>query len=294
VSTAPSFIKGAHEAAGARRDSVPPSRLTAVALAALRESGATNARAYRCTIDVPIREAGNIADDGTVRVMAIRVGPGNLTDRNWYDANFIESIVPLLAGVQSYRDHPTAAEEQNIPERSVDRLAGWFSDPYKGGFTDPEHAERGTVEAAFAVFNPVVDDERVRNLLLTCREKWLRYPDFEPFVAFSINAYGVGAASEIDGEQYNVVSKCTELLSVDVVTHAGAAGRPVLTEATEARENVSQLRLSPSKFFAKREAAAAAQPNFLRGGSTTSVSEARRSVQKTVGVAPPCFLRPRR
>ena len=292
---APSFIKGAHEAAaGARRESVPPSRLTAVALAALREAGVKNARAYRCTIDVPIREAGNIADDGTVRVMAIRVGPGNPVDKNYYDAGFIESIVPLLAGAPSHLDHPTAFEETNLPERSVTTLAGWFSDPRVGDFTDPEHPELGTVKGAFATFHPVVGNEVVLGLLRTCREKWTKYPEKEPFVAYSINAYGVGAPGDIDGKQYNIVSKCTQLESVDMVTHAGAAGRPVLTEAIEARETISRLRLSPSKFFAKREAAAAAQPNFLRGGSTTSVSEARRSVQKTVGVAPPCFLRPRR
>jgi len=290
---APSFIKGAHEAAaGARRESVPPSRLTAVAVAALREAGVKNARAYRCTIDVPIREAGNIADDGTVRVMAIRAGKGNPTDGNVYTESFIESIVPLLAGAPSHLDHPTAFDDQNLPERSVTTLAGWFSDPHIGDFTDPEHPELGTVKGAFATFHPVVGNEVVLGLLRTCREKNALYPDKEPFISYSINAWGAGAPGEIDGEQYNIVSKCTQLESVDMVTHAGAAGRPILTES-KAKENM-RLRLSPAKFFAKREAAAAAAPNFLRGGSTTSVSEARRSVQKTVGVAPPCFLRPRR
>ena len=59
-----------------------------------------------------------------------------------------------------------------------------------------------------------------------------------PLVGFSINAYGVGEPRTINGEEYNVVDRITECVSVDAVTRAGAGGGVVsLLEAQRRREN---------------------------------------------------------
>ncbi len=200
---------------------------TREALRVLRESGRPDAKAYRVAILAPLREAAANAD-GSIDVMTIRVGDGNPGDKNYYGESFIDSVLQLLPGTDSFFDHQGVAEEKDLPERHVRDKCGWFADPWKAPFTDPRVIGSPTVPAAWAKFHPLAGDAVVESLLRTCQNKFSKYPEKDPFVAFSINAYGVGSPGEHPetGDFRNVMERATTLMSVDMVTAAGAAGRP--------------------------------------------------------------------
>ncbi|MBD5603548.1 MAG: hypothetical protein IAI48_00405 [Candidatus Eremiobacteraeota bacterium] len=264
--------------------------VTARAKEALREAQTANpsARLVPMRFTMAIAEAQAVAAGGPVKMVAIRVGHGNPVDKNYYDEAFIESIVPMLAGADCFYDHPSAFEDQNRPERAIRDKAGWFSDPVVAPFKDPANPNAGEVPAAYAVFNPREGDPEINSLLRTWRNKIEKYPEKEPFVAFSINAYGVGAPGQApDGSEANIISKCAELRSVDLVTSAGAGGRPVLTEADllktkpkTSKANESSRTIDPSlgidiRTQAEKDAAA-----------DTLLVEARRATVRDILAGP--------
>jgi len=219
------------------------------ALREARDRGQQDARVYPVTMRGRLVEAKDVAGDGSIPLMVIRMGDGNPADKNYYDESFIDSIIPLLEGAESFYDHPSLSEEKDIPERRVRDKCGWLSDPWKGEFTDPGVDGAKPVPAAFAMFHPRADDPTIASLLRTSREKSAKYPEKEPFVASSINAYGVGAPGEnpVTKQSRNIISKATTLNSVDMVTQAGAAGRPMLQEANPVKvapEKTSKVALA--------------------------------------------------
>jgi hypothetical protein len=216
-----------------------PATLTVVAknqeaMRKLAESGRKGVRAYPLHIAFAIGESSKMNADGSVEVLALRTGDGNPADKNYYDDSFLESLGPLLDGTRSYRNHQSISQERDLPERDVDDLAGWFSDARIGEWTDPASPAAKPVKAAFATFHPAVGDAKVASLLRTACEMYQKFPTKPPFVAYSMNAYGVGAPGQNPaGEQRNIVSLCTELHSVDMVTTAGADGRPIFATTQE-------------------------------------------------------------
>lgn len=185
------------------------------------------------------REAVDVAEydleAGTARIIIISEGKGNPGDRHVYSADFIRHAVAdkLFEGARSFLDHPSAAEERDLPERSVRRLGGWLSDVELG--VDPKTGGA----AAFATFHPQVGHELAVNLLRTCEEYTRKYPG-ESYIGFSINAYGVGGPVDIEGEQWNQVDRMTECLSVDMVTQAGARGRSISYKETGMKKTATQ------------------------------------------------------
>ncbi|MBD5635068.1 MAG: hypothetical protein IAI49_11375, partial [Candidatus Eremiobacteraeota bacterium] len=276
---------------------------------ALREARTENpaARLYPIRVGMILAEAGATPADGSVgpvRMVAIRMGHGNPVDKNYYDESFIESIVPLLAGADCFYDHPSAFEEQNRPERAIRDKAGWFSDPAVAPFKDPADPNAVEVPAAYATFNPREGDPEIASLLRTWRKKIEAYPDKEPFVAFSIFAFGIGAPGKApDGSDANINSKCAELRSVDLVTSAGAGGRPVLTEADHLKTKPksraalaaeSGRRVDPNLGIDVRTQAEkdAAADDLLIEGRRAVVRDmlkgpARKAMLEAAGVTPP-------
>jgi hypothetical protein len=167
-----------------------------------------------------------------IPVQLISAGPGNPHDRNYYTPEFIAQVLETAKfdGVQCYYNHPSKWDEENQPERSVKNIAGWFSDSTAGVHTSNE---LGDQPAALATFHAVVGDSMASQLLATAREYAASYPDGE-FIGFSIYSYGVADGTRtIDGEEWTNVVAMAECISVDLVTHAGARGKPIFTDTQE-------------------------------------------------------------
>lgn len=213
----------------ATMDVVPTDAQTT--LASLRESGHDGAVLMPFHLTVEVREGATIFnDDGSVRSLVIREGDGNAVDNNYYQRSFVESLIPLLEGADCFYNHESASQAKELPERDVRDKAGWWESPAVEDVVD-EHGN--TVAGGWAKFHPRVGDATVSSLLRTTQEKMRRYPEKAPFVAFSINGFGAGEAgkSPRDGSDKNLLEVATRLKSVDMVTYAGAGGRPTFRES---------------------------------------------------------------
>jgi hypothetical protein len=169
-----------------------------------------------------LREAGTNGAAGPLDVVLISVGRGEPTQNNYYTPSFVRSLIEIVreGETRCFYDHPSASEDRDLPERSVLKLCGWFSNP-RESVVDKRIA-------AVATFNPMRDD-RVLGLLATAKSKAAKFPKALPFVAFSINAMGVGqvGTSPEDGSTVNLMEICTRVDSIDLVTSAGARGAPI-------------------------------------------------------------------
>jgi len=255
-------------------ESAKPGDKTNAALARIRESNA-KAQVEKIALHVRLSEINLTGESPIAHVMIIREGPGNLGDRHWYTGACLAGASALFEGAHNYKDHPTPDEDAQRPGRSVKDLGGWFSDIEVQPFADPD---LGAVSALYAVFHPQVGDDLTLNLLRTCAEYSKKYPG-ESYVGLSINAYGVGAPIDRDGEQWNQVDEITEVVSVDTVTRAGAKGR-ILTF----QENDVKTKRTPR---ARRTTEAFGNPNVMIDIRTKSEREAdaqtaRKSVREAI------------
>lgn len=168
-----------------------------------------------------LREAK--ASDKIVKdVLLIRAGPGNLADRHYYSKECLQNAAAngVFEGARCFFDHPDTIEERTRPERSVRRMAGWYSDVTCREYDDPKV---GKTLGLFADFHPAVDNTEVLSIIRTCVEYAKRYPS-KAYAGLSINAMGDGQPDTINGEEWNRVDEITEVESVDIVTRAGAGG----------------------------------------------------------------------
>lgn len=250
---------------------------TREAVRELRAAG-RDAHAYKITAHPRsvVESAPSTKSSGGIRALILSAGMGNPADRNYYTREFIQSALPLVEGADSFYDHSSLSEEKDIPERRVRDKAGWWADAEIGKFTDPEHPELGARDGLFATFYPRSGDPQIASLLTTAATKAAKYPNAPAFLAYSINAYGVGqpGQSPDDGSACTIMNRMTDLRSIDAVTAAGARGRPIF--AANARE--SRVRIA-----------------FIRGESPTiSTIEASRSRGARPKLPPNFFLNPLR
>ncbi len=171
-----------------------------------------------------LREASAVdLEKGTARIILIHAGAGNEADKHYYTPECLEEAVEsrVFEAAQNYIDHPSKLEDQIIPERMVEKLGGWFCDVE---MAQCENEQGVTVPCIEATFIPEPGNELVMNKLRAA-QAYAKQFEGRPYIGFSINAAGVGAAAEIDGRQYNRVDRITEVISVDLVTRAGAGGK---------------------------------------------------------------------
>jgi hypothetical protein len=247
-------------------------------------------------VQIGLREAV-ISDKGVARSMLIREGPGNLGDRHWYTAEVLQKAVAeqVVEGAQCFLDHPTEVEDRVQPERSVLKLGGWYSDVALGDFSDPK---LGKVSAIYADLHPPVGNEKVLELLRTAVQYADKFPD-KSYVGLSINAIGIGEKATINGEIWNRVDHLSEVVSVDIVTRAGAGGKLItFREAAKmatrtrkkpnregsARSNDDPKKPKPKGVRGLREAATLALVAHMRG---KSAEEKRKLYESFVGIDRP-------
>ncbi len=186
-----------------------------------------------------LREAD--AEKGTARVIIICAGAGNAADKHYYTPECLEDAVErkVFEGKQCYLDHPSKLEDQIIPERMVEKLAGWFSDCE---MARTENDQGVTVPCIEATFVPEPGNEVVFTKLRAAQQYGKQF-NGEPYIGFSINAAGVGAPAEIDGQQYNRVDRITEAVSIDMVTRAGAGGKLLMLKESQRKAIVMKKGL---------------------------------------------------
>ncbi len=233
---------------------------------ALREALRRDPRASALRLDlVPrqILERGTrYATETSVRILALAEGRGRSA---YYAPSAVESLVPLLDGVNVHFDRMTPSESRNRPERSICTLAGYLSSASLGTFPDPADGVAETRAAAFAQFHPHKggsNGDAVASLLQTTADKAKRYPNAAPFAGFAITAFGIAAPRENpeDGSATEVLEAITDLQSVALVADAGPIGRP-LFDAPASRE-------SYAVFFPHDSYAAATGGNHAHGRGT--------------------------
>lgn len=155
---------------------------------------------------VPLTEAA-VRQDGTVRLKLIAPGWGS---SGYYPPDVLRRDGPQVfaKGTKGFWDHPTATEEAERPEGTLDRLASEL-------LSDAQWQDNGPagpgLYADAKVFKPY--QEAVNELA--------------PHIGVSIRAAGRTRQGEAEGRKGPIVEQLVAARSVDWVTVPGAGGRVV-------------------------------------------------------------------
>ena len=139
------------------------------------------------------------------QIIAVLIEEGkNYSKKRYYPAEALKEAAPIFAGLKNYIDHPTAQEEREKPERSIE---DWVSTILESWYED------GKVLGRIHIHN---DDlwNKIKN-----------DPVFRENIGLSINASGKRTIKEIDGQPMEYIEKIMDAQSVDWVTEPGARGR---------------------------------------------------------------------
>lgn len=144
----------------------------------------------------------------SARQVLIRAGESK--NRRFYSETVLQAAVNLFEGVKTYADHPTRADMNNRPERSVRELTGWIDNvTYENG------ALRGTRHFlpnaagndSWAVVEAIIDGKAPASLM-----------------GASINAVGKAKAGKSNTGDIVFVESIERVVSVDDVTAPAAGG----------------------------------------------------------------------
>lgn len=189
-----------------------------------------------------LRESAS--DDGIgptkFKVVLLQEGLGNFGDAYYYNREALESAIPVFTGAKVYADHPSSAEEETRPERSVRDVLGHFENIQVE--TDKDDRAMLTGEVCILPDKPY---EWARGLMRHAVDHAKKFPD-KDFIGLSINASGDSSETPIDDvmkqapsgakpklveakeqgiDTVRVVSKIKSAVSCDLVTEAGAGGK---------------------------------------------------------------------
>ena len=190
-------------------------------------------------------------------IVIIQEGLGNLKDVYYYSKQAIESAIKIFEGAAIYANHPGPSEEQEHPERTVEKKVGHIEN------TRVQKSDDGRfmcVGEAHILEGETYD--WVRTLLNHSLKYQERYKD-KDFIGFSINASGdskdmdaedlleeapesarekIQEAIAMGNETIRVVTEITDCVSCDLVTKAGAGGRvlKILEEDKVAKRKIRE------------------------------------------------------
>jgi len=146
----------------------------------------------------------HVSRDGVVPVKVIEPGWGST---GYYAPNVLERDAGVFEGVQMFWDHPRKSDQEELPERSLNDLAGVLH-----GVQWKESGPDGPgIYGHAKIFSPF--KEKMRELA--------------PYVGLSILASGKLSEGEHEGRRGPVIEAITQARSVDFVTVAGAGGKVV-------------------------------------------------------------------
>jgi len=173
-----------------------------------------------------LREAAVDRSKRTVRCILITEGPGNLRDKNYYTADFVEDAAKKYNGARAYLNHASEAEYKNRPEGDIRELCGFYSDTKVVMVRDKQTGE--TVKAVEGTLH--CDESEAGNNALAKAEAQVEYSKIFPdspdeYCGLSISGSGVREGqAEIRGQKWNRIVGVGQADSVDVVTRPARGG----------------------------------------------------------------------
>jgi len=174
---------------------------------------------------IPLTEAK--FDKGRATVIVIKPG-FNASEDRYYPAEMLKRDYGIFEGMKMYADHPTEAEDDARPERSIKDWVATLSDVTVD--------DNGVVTGVAEVIEPWLMQK-----LASLREKQMLSE-----MGVSINAVGSASKGKIDGKDTLVIEKLVGCRSVDFVTEPGAGGIVTFYESDRSRD-VDLIELSGLK-----------------------------------------------
>lgn len=172
-----------------------------------------------------LREAIVDRANRTIDCIILVEGPGNLRDRNYYGPEAIASAARRINGSKSFINHETAREAEEMPERDVWDLAGYWSD---GQIVEVDDG-RKAVRAKLHCDRSPAGDEALAKAEAAIEYAKL-FPDLrEVYAGLSVNGDGDTEPRDIlvngTESKWNYVKDITDLPSTDVVTRPAREGQ---------------------------------------------------------------------
>ncbi|MHB1131662.1 MAG: hypothetical protein ACYC4L_04670 [Chloroflexota bacterium] len=169
---------------------------------------------------VPLVEKA-LGKNGTVPIKIIQPGWGS---SGHYPAEVLKRDGPTVfkAGLHMHVDHPTAAEEAERPERSVNTLGAVLT-------SDARWEEKGLAgPGLYADAKPLGGFKE-------------RLAELAPHIGVSIRALGKAKTGEAEGKRGPIIEAITAAKSIDFVTTPGAGGQVLsLFEAARGGQTISR------------------------------------------------------
>jgi len=151
-------------------------------------------------------------DKGRATVIVIKPG-FNATEDRYYPAEMLKRDYKIFEGQKMYADHPTEAEDEARPERSIKDWVATLS--------EVTCDEAGVVTGIAEIVEPWLMQK-----LASLRDK-----NMLSEMGISINAVGSATKGTIEGKETLVIEKLVAARSVDFVTEPGAGGIVTMYES---------------------------------------------------------------
>jgi len=188
-------------------------------------------------------------------VILVKVGMGNNRDRNYYPAETLKEAADSgsFEGLRAFADHPTAVDEQILPERSIRDVVGIYTNT-----KFRESQSGGKVVGDLTVFEH-------HSWLSNMVDQLIKMNQSDK-VGISINGSGktvprkVHVSESGELEDVNYLESFLRLRSADVVTEAGAGGgwegvKQILESANGAKRGKAMLKVTKEQQARLKEAA---------------------------------------
>ncbi len=179
----------------------------------------------RLTSYIPLTEAK--LDQGRATVVVIKAGFNTSEDR-YYPPEVLQRDYGIFEGAKMYADHPTPAEEQERPERSI---RDWVAT-----LSSVTCDENGTITGVAEVIEGWLQQK-----LASLAEKGMLSE-----MGISIDAVGSASKGSIEGRETLVIERLVTARSVDFVTQPGAGGIVTFYEA-DRQHDVDLVELAALK-----------------------------------------------
>lgn len=177
---------------------------------------------------IPLTEA-TITAKGKGQVVVIKPG-FNASKKRYYPQETLARDFKVFEGVKMYSDHPTEAEEQARPERSIKDWVAVLENVRV-------RANDGAVIGDYTVVEPWMEAKLAK----------LRDSGQLNKIGVSINAVGSASKQKIEGVDTTFIEKLVNARSVDFVTEPGAGGSVEIFEANGTTFDVDLIDLAGLK-----------------------------------------------
>ncbi len=143
-------------------------------------------------------------DTGVYSVPVTLLREGKSKNSFYYPPAWLDGFASMMEGKKAYVNHETTSEIKDRQSRSVDDIAGWYTDVKHEG-----NKVNGNLH--------LVETPRTEHVIKLAQAN----PEL---IGLSINAKGKASRSKVDGESVMLAETCEKVYSTDIVTEAAAGG----------------------------------------------------------------------